>query len=779
MKKVLGLCVAWAAFLSIVACRDTAVTGGRIKYIDTRVGTAASTTHTAGLFGKGSEEYGQTLPAVLEPNGMNFWTPQTQDTEQKCMAPYYYKDSLLQGFRASHWIVGGCTQDYGSMTLMPLYARLRTQPVARASRFDHRHEVATPAYYSVMLPDEGIRAELTGRSRSAIFRFTYMQDGKGYLVVNPNSDEGQGYVEIDTVNKVIRGCNPVHRIYQGWGQPAGFSGHFVVSLQKPFTAYGIYDKERSVPGVTRIAGRPCMGVYVEFDVQAGEEVLVKAASSFVDAEGAGHNLQAEIPHWDFNRTQDELTRLWEERLALISVQSEDTDALGKFYGALYRASFLPRTFNDADGRYPSFATGTPIRQMPAGENYYEDYSMWDTYRALHPLINLITPQRGGEMMQSLVLKYEQGGWLPIFPCWNSYTAAMIGDHCTAAMADAYVKGIRNFDVQKAYEGMRRNAFESPSTKEEYRNGMGRRALISYLRYGYIPLEDSVPDAFHTCEQVSRTLEYAYDDFALAQVADALGRTADRDTLLYRARNYHHVMDPRTGYVQGRYADGRFLTEDNAFRFVRFITEGAPCHYTWYVPHDPYGLMELMGGREAYVAKLDSMFSEKRYWHGNEPCHQIPFLFNYAGQPWKTQRVVHHILQTEYHNTPGGLAGNDDAGQMSAWYVFASMGLYPVCPGTPYYLLSAPIFPEVTLCPEGGKPFTIRAKGVSAENVYIRGAMLNGKPYTRNYISHTELVAGGILELEMGTEPDRGWGSRPEDCPPDVMDMTAQCQVSGE
>ena len=754
--------------LLLSGCGEVSSGGGRLVCIDTRVGTAASAMHTAGLFGKGSEEYGQTLPAVLEPNGMNFWTPQTQDTEQKCIAPYYYRDSLLQGFRNSHWITGGCTQDYGSMTLMPLYGSLRTQPAARASRFSHADEVAQPAYYRVLLPDEGIQAELTGRSRSAIFRFTYAKDGKGYLVVNPNSDEGQGLVEIDTLNRVIRGYNPVHRIYQGWGQPAGYSGHFVVALRKPFTAYGIYRGGQCFPGVAQAGNERGIGAYVEFDVQAGEEVLVKAASSFVDGEGAGRNLQVEIPHWDFDRTRDELARIWEERLSLLEVKSNDADALGKFYGAFYRASFLPRTFNDADGRYPSFATGEPVRQLAEGETYYEDYSMWDTYRALHPLINLLTPQRGGEMMQSLVRKYEQGGWLPIFPCWNSYTAAMIGDHCTAAMADAYVKGIRNFDIRKAYEGMRRNAFESPATVEEYRDGMGRRALASYLKYGYIPLEDSVLDAFHTREQVSRTMEYAYDDFALAQVADALGRTADRDTLLGRAGNYRNVIDPRTGYAQGRRADGTFLTEDNAFHFARFITEGAPCHYTWYVPHDPYGLMELMGGREAYVSKLDSMFSERRYWHGNEPCHQVAFLFNYAGQPWKTQRAVRHIMRTEYGNVPGGLSGNDDAGQMSAWYVFAAMGLYPVCPGTPYYMIASPSFPEVTLRPEGGKPFTIRTSGGSEENIYIRRATLNGRPYTRNYISHADIVAGGTLELEMGPEPNKEWGSRPEDCPPDVM-----------
>lgn len=762
------LMVVWLS--GMVSCSSSQKEQGEslVQYIDTRVGTAPSSTHTAGMFGKHTEEYGQTLPAVLEPNGMNFWTPQTQDTEQKCMAPYYYKDSLLQGFRNSHWIVGGCTQDYGSMTLMPLFERLRCTPQARASRFSHEDEQATPTYYATILPDEGIRIEMTGRSRSAIFRFTYSQAGKGYLVVNPNSDEGQGYITVDTVNSQITGYNPVHRIYQGWGEAAGYSGYFVIRLQKKITDYGTFKGDSLAPRITEAGGAAQIGVYVEFDVAAGEEVLVKAASSFTDREGALKNLKAEIPHWDFNRTHEELTRIWEQHLATVQVETDRRVDKEKFYSAFYRASFLPRTVNDVDGRYPSFAKGTPIRRMPDGETYYDDYSMWDSYRALHPLVNLLFPTRGGEMMQSLVLKYEQGGWLPIFPCWNSYTAAMIGDHCLSAIGDAYCKGIRNFNIEKAYEGMRRNAFEIPSDFTEYRNGMGRRALASYLKYGYIPLEDSVPDAFHTREQTSRTLEYAYDDFVLAQVAKALDKTADYQQLMQRATNYRRVIDPHTGYAQGRRADGTFLNEDNAFSFARFITEGAPCHYTWYAPQDPYGLMECMGGKDNYVLKLDSMFDQQRYWHGNEPCHQVAFMFNYAGQPWKTQRAVRHIMETEYLNAPGGLSGNDDAGQMSAWYMFAAMGFYPVCPGTPYYLLASPSFPSLTLNLENGKTFTVKAQNVSEKNIYIQSVLLNGKPYTRNYISHQQIVDGGIMEFVMGESPNEAWGSQKEDCPPAVM-----------
>ena len=330
-----------------------------------------------------------------------------------------------------------------------------------------------------------------------------------------------------------------------------------------------------------------------------------------------------------------------------------------------------------------------------------------------------------------------------------------------------MNGKRKYDIAAEKEAIRPTSLEPPSTEEEYKNGMGRRALDSYQKYGYIPLEDSVPDAYHQREQVSRTLEYAYDDFVLAQVAASLERRDDYADLMKRAANYRNVIDPRTGYAQGRHADGSFLNESNAFHFTSFITEGAPCHYTWYVPQDPYGLMEQMGGREAYIAKLDSMFSEQRYWHGNEPCHQVAFMFNYAGEPWKTLRAVRHILESEYLQAPGGLSGNDDAGQMSAWYIFAAMGFYPVTPGTPYYLIASPTFQKVTLQLENGNQFRIIAAHASKENRYIQSASLNGKPYNNNHLHHDDIMKGGTLHFVMGDSPTRSWGSSKDDRIPGI------------
>ena len=761
----LQLKAAYAHYLATRQWQD------HVRSINTIVGTDYAVTMAAGRYGKGSEEHGQTIPAVLEPHGMNFWTPQTQDTELKCIAPYYYKDEKLQGFRNSHWLVGGCTQDYGSFTLMPLMGELRLKPGVRASRFSHDDEVSHPYYYSVTLPDEHLQAEMTGRSRSAIFRFTACQDGTMHIVVNPNSDEKEGFVAVDTVRNCIWGYNPVHRIYQGWGEPAGFSGWYVVQFERPIKKFGVKDTV----------------AYVTFDVRTGEQVLAKAASSFTDLDGAWRNLNAEIPAWNFLGTCLSLDSIWQKRLQTIEVSSADKAKENQFYGALYRASFLPHVISDVDGRYPKFgqtasSTGhSPSTLISSARKYpfYGDFSMWDIYRAQLPLLNIIAPRLTDGMMQSLADMYVEGGWMPIFPCWNSYTAAMIGDHAASALTDAYVKGNRSFDYEKAYEGLRKNAFESPKTFEEYKNGMGRRALKSYLKYGYIPMEDSVLEAFHTHEQVSRTLEYAYDDYCLAQLAKALGKTTDYQKLVKRAGNWRNAINPNMGWADGRHQNGKWLGNRDLTDRVPFITEGAVIHYSFYVPHDVYGLIEAMGGRSSFISKLNILFGigapsptgegrgekpgEGFYWHGNEPCHQIPYMYAWAGQPWKTQQLVHHILKTEYLDVPGGLSGNDDAGQMSAWYIFSMLGFYPVCPAAPYYIIGTPAFEYARV-----GNLVIEAEGVSDGNIYIQSATWNGQPYTKTHISHDMITRGGTLRFVMGARPNTVWGSEKDDCPPNVM-----------
>ena len=717
--------------------------------LNTMVGTAPANTKTAGLFGKGSEEHGQTMPAVLSPNGQNFWTPQTRESEAKCVSPYYYTDTMLQGFRGSHWTSGSCTQDYGSFTIATLGGKLRKTAKERATRFSHAEETSHPHYYSVRLPDEHLTTEMTASSHAVIFRITPEQDGPIHIVVEPNSDEKEGHIEVEPQKKTVYGFNPVHRIYQGWGESAGFSGHLLLTYTDEPTD----------------CGQDSTCAWITFQGKAGKPIIVKAATSFTGREGAELNYKAEAKGVSFDKMKERLARTWIRHLHAIDVEDSDTARIDQFYGALYRASFMPHEMSDVDGAYPRFSPhpapplgecfvegrgttkqsagtkqwhslkraiarwkrsnwGAQATEGKAGRRpYYCDFTMWDTFRAVHPLYTLLYPDVSADMMQSLVTKYEEGGWLPIFPSWNSYTAAMIGDHCSVALADAYIKGIRGFDAEKAYEGMRKNAFETPASEEDYKNGMGRRALQSYLKYGYIPLEDEVREAFHQKEQTSRTLEYAFDDYAVAQMAKALGKEDDYQALMARSENWRNVINPETGYCDGRYADGHFEGNTDLVRRKAFITEGAVCHYTWFVPHNVEGLAEMLG-REAFEAKLDSMFTEGRYWHGNEPCHQIAYLYDFIGKREKTVKWVDYILDTEYNDTPGGLSGNDDSGQMSSWFIFSSMGFYPVCPSSNRYMLGRPRFRRITLNLQNGRRFVITPESL---------------PKDRNYITHEEIV----------------------------------------
>ena len=809
----------------------------QLNAINTMVGTAQANTKTAGKCGKGSEEHCQTLPAVLVPNGQNFWTPQTQDTEKKCIAPYYYKDMELQGFRNSHWIVGGCTQDYGSFTIATLGGKLRLQPEERATRFSHEDEVSHPHYYAVNLRDEHLKTEMTALSHSAIFRITPDKDEDIHIVINPNSDEGEGYIEIDTLRHLVYGYNPVHRIYQGWGESAGFSGHFVLDysgelnfdvpssdISNPrygetpcgFDDFGVFSKEEKTPqGLSAKGSRS--GAWLTFKGKAGKPIEIRAASSFTSKKNACDNLVGETAGgFDFDDFILNAETIWCDRLHAIDVESKDVAKVNQFYGALYRASFLPHEMSDVYGSYPTFSTGKVeildssdssalddsadiadvlyvdtacVDSISTIPTIYGDFSMWDIYRAELPLYNIITPTLSGDMMQSLVNMYKEGGWMPIFPCWNSYTAAMIGDHSGVALADAYVKGIRSFDAKTAYEGMRKNAFESPKTFEEYKNGMGRRALNSYLKYGYIPMEDSVKEAFHTNEQTSRTLEYAFDDFAVAQLAKALAESCsveakdgpytrqslmtDYAELMRSSENWRNVINPKTGWADGRHQNGKWEGNTDLVHRKSYITEGATCHYTWYVPQNIQGLFNVINKSvdksakclnrnvqgisqsdtmSAVVSRLDKMFDEGLYWHGNEPCHQVAYLYDAAGAPWKTQQRIHHILNTEYNDTPGGLSGNDDAGQMSAWYVFSAIGFYPVCPSTPYYYIGTPSFDKVTFNLENGKKFEIQAHGVGDKAFYIQKTLLNGKPMSGYQLSHDDILKGGNLEFWMGERP---------------------------
>ncbi|WP_025763440.1 GH92 family glycosyl hydrolase [Dyadobacter tibetensis] len=732
------------------------------QYVNTLIGTAPSQTESAKSHSEaGSELKGQTMPAVGVPNGMTQWTPQSRATETKCIVPYYYNDEIFQGFRGTHWLNGSCVQDYGTLTVMPLSGELITEPQKRASKYDHAREVAAPDFYSVFLERYQIQASVTATARAGIMTFEFGKDDESFILIEPNSDEGEGFVEIFPDRGEVVGYNPVHRIYQGSGQHAGFSGYFVLKFDQPITQFGTWIDDAIAPIRKMAQGkgrRESMGAYLGFG-EGKKTVTVRVGTSFTSLDAARRNMDQELGQKTFDQVRKAAQAAWDQSLGKMSIKGTESDKV-LFYSALYRTKLSPRLFSDVDGSYPAFAGGTPT-ETAKGFDYYCDFSMWDTYRASLPLQTLLEPKMAGDMMQSLVKKAEQGTWMPIFPCWNHYTAAMVGDHVMSVMADAYIKNIRNFDLSSAYKYLRKNAFQINTDPKSYEAGMGRRALASYLQYGYVPLEDSVWQAFHKREQVSRTLEYAYDDYCLSVLAQGLGHAEDAAALRKRAMNYQNVIDPSTGYARGRYANGSWVSKFDPFaKRVSFITEGSPAQYTWYVPQDMAGLQKIMGGRQAFVSKLDTLFEQGHYWHGNEPNHQIAYLYAFAGQSWKSQQWIRKIIREEYDTSAGGLSGNEDGGQMSAWLVFSMAGLYPVAPGTGEYVLGSPVLEQTEIRLENGKHFTIKAKAVSDKALYIQSAKLNGKKFNRSFLTHEEMTRGGTLELEMGNKPNKTWASDP-------------------
>ena len=700
-----------------------------IQYVDPLIGTAPATTESARKHSEaGSELKGQTFPNVGRPFGMTQWTPETRTTEDKCISPYYFNDKYITGFRATHCMSGSCTQDYGSATFMPfvtdLIDTLKNRPT---SLFNHQNETSSPAYYSVRLENFGVKTELAGSVRSGMMRFNFSANKESYLYIRVNSDEKQGKIWVDKQNNEILGYNPVFRIYQGWGKSAGFSGYFVIQCDRPFKEIGQIRTDQQL--------------IVSFGKE--KNVKVRVGTSFTSLDAARKNLNSEITNWDFDQLVKATEAEWNNTLGKIQVKTSSHDNLIKFYTALYHCYQLPRIVSDFDGSYQGFAQDTLIHKA-VGFDYYDDFSMWDTYRALHPLMTILEPKRSLDMVKSLVAKAQQGGWMPIFPAWGSYTAAMIGDHVSTMISDAYLKGITDFDTKTAYHYMRQNAFDQPKSAD-YIDGKGRRALPSYLKYGYIPLEDSVWEAFHKREQVSRTLEYALDDYALSQFANKLGKTDDANILLKRSKNYKNVIDPSTGYARGRYADGRWIEPFNPLIKTNYICEGTPFQYTWYVPQDVSGLITILGGRTAFVKRLDEFFDGGHYWHGNETDQQAPYLYALAGEPIKTAKLIQRIVDEEYGTGPGGLSGNEDAGQMSAWLVCSMIGFYPVCPGRPEYVIGIPAFDEVQIkTSSNAKPFIITAIRDSSKTLPVGSITLNGKPVEGNILQHRQIVEDGEM-----------------------------------
>ena len=750
------------ALLLLIATATPALAQRLVDQVQPIVGTARKGQ------GIGGVNSGQTFPAVGVPFGMTHWTPQTQASEDKCISPFYSQDTRIQGFRGSHFWSGSCTHDYGSATVAVTTGPLRVGAEERSSAFSREGEVMTPAYYAVTLDDHGVKVEMTGTARAGMLRVTFLRGGDATILLGANrKTQGNvpgGVARVDGAQRTLEVSNPVQRIYAGSGLATGFSGHTVARVSVTAGAVGVWSGADVREGVTEAAGQQAVfGAYLRFTATAGQQVIVRTGTSFTSLDAARRNLAAEIGESTFDQVRAAAERAWEDALGRIAVRGGRPEQRQMFYTAFYHALLMPRLFSDVDGTYPRFADGGRIERAQ-GFDYYDDYSLWDTFRAQHPLLILAQGERVPDLMRSLVVKAEQGSWLPNFPGWNSYTSAMVGDHGASALADAWVKGVRGFDGDAALRAMVKNATQSPP-EAEYLDGRGRRALAEYLSLGFIPLEQEVKEAFHKREQVSRTLEYAYDDFALAAMARALGHGDTAATFSRRSANWRNVFDRETGFVRGRHADGRWTEKADPTAEQTWITEGTPWQYSFFVPHDVPGLIDAMGGREAFVAKLDRLFEEKRYWHGNEPSHHIAYLYAYAGAPWRAQDEVRRVLDREYGLGPAGIKGNDDTGQMSAWYVFSAVGFYPVCPGAPYYAIGSPLFDEATISMRAGHAFTVRARNVSDANRFIQSATLDGTPYDRPWIAHDAIARGGVLELTMGPSPNKAWGARPEDAPP--------------
>ena len=729
--------------------------GSPIDYVDPFIGTT---------------KLGNTYPAVCTPFGLCKWTPQTRAGEKKGDKPYDYQDPAIQGIRWSNFISGSAVPEYASHTFSAITGDFVIDPSERASRFSHDNEIASPHYYSVFLDDDQIRIEVTSTTRAGYFRFTFPQSSDSKIILQPNNmpraphTKGDAYIEVLPERDEIVGYNPAYRYYISTGQPAGFSGYFVARFKDYVVDYQIWENGELIEGKS---GSGKAGAFAQFQTKKNQVIEMKVGCSFTGIEGARANLDAEIPDWNFQKIVDKAKTEWHKELGKIEVTGSSEKDKIKFYTALYHSYFMPRIFNDVDGSFPGFA-GTG-RQQATEFDYYEDYSMWDTFRALHPLLLLIQPERIDDMIQSLLVKADLGGWLPIFPSWNSYTTEMIGDHVFSMMTDAYIKGYRDFDTEKAFVYMKKNATQMPRDYAEYADGKGRRAVTVNRQLGYIPLEHPVKEAFHQKEQVSRTLEYAYDDFCLSEFARQIGKEKETADFRQQAFNYKNVFDVETGFVRGRSIDGYWHEPFDPGERYQYICEATPWVYTWYVPHDIQGIINLLGSRQKFMKKLDTFFDEGFYAHDNEPSHQITYLYNYAGAPWKTQERVREAMRDNYTTEPGGLTGNDDSGQMSAWFILSAMGFYTVCPGTDQYIIGSPIFEKVVihLHPpryKAGTKLVIRAKNVSERNKYIQSMTMNGQPWNKPYFSHSDIENGSEIIFEMGAKPNKNWGVALENAP---------------
>lgn len=687
----------------------------------------------------GTGGHGHTYPGATRPFGMMQLSPDTRLDGWDGCSGYHYSDTEIFGFSHTH-LSGTGVSDYGDILLMPtnkvVFNNGADGKEGYKSTFSHDKEIAEPGYYKVHLDDTNIDVELTVTERSGIHKYQFAEGSKQIIILDlEHRDEVLDSKLTINSKTEISG----HRFSKAWATDQRL--FFDMLFSKPFTKVTFLDDKTS--------GKKVKAAF-EFDNTTGNEINITIGISPVDEEGAIHNWQLEIGSKTFEEIKKETQGVWEKQLEKIVIESEDFDYKTNFYTALYHIMIAPNLYQDIDGRY----RGMDMKIHKTNEfDYYTVFSLWDTYRAAHPLYTIIEQDRTNDFINTFLAKYDEGGIMPIWDLSASYTGCMIGYHAVPVIADAFLKGIKNYDVEKAFEAMKHSAT---------RDKLG---LDSYKKYGFIPVQKE-------SESVSKTLEYAYDDWSIAQMAKSLGKEEDYKTYTKRGQYYKNVFDPETQFMRGRFRNTWFSPFD-PFEVNFNYTEANSWQYSFYVPQDISGFIDLLGGKDQLEKQLDKLFTAKhetsgrdqaditgligQYAHGNEPSHHMAYLYNFVNKPYKTQEKVRQILTELYTNDPAGISGNEDCGQMSAWYVLSSMGFYSVTPASNQYIIGAPLFPKATINLENGKTFTIVADSISKTNAYIKSVELNGREYPYTFLKHKDIVAGGSLRFVMTDKPS-SWGT---------------------
>ncbi|MDR1866272.1 MAG: GH92 family glycosyl hydrolase [Bacteroidales bacterium] len=719
-----------------------------------------------GTQSKHSLSNGNVYPAIALPWGMNFWTPQTGKMGDGWV--YTYDADKIRGFKQIHqpspWI-----NDYGQFAVMPVTGEPLFDENSRASWFSHKAETARPYYYSVYLADHDVVAEIAPTERAALFRFTFPETDRAFVVVDA-FDKGSYVRIIPSENKIIG-----YTTKNNGGVPAGFKNYFTAVFDKPFTYRATFDgKDLKQDQLEMQSGHA--GAVIGFKTRRGETVHVRVASSFISHEQAEINLK-ELGNDSFDAVRSKAKATWDDVLGRIRVDGGTADQVRTFYSCFYRSVLFPRRMyeTDADGKVVHYS---PYNGKVLPGYLFTDTGFWDTFRSLFPFLNLLYPSMNEKIQEGLVNTYLESGFLPE---WASpgHRDCMIGNNSASVVADAYLKGLKGYDIQKLYEAL----LHATDHVHPKISSTGRLGHEYYNELGYIPYDVGIR------ENVARTLEYAYNDWCIYQLGKQLKRPAEEIELFARrSQNYRNVFDRETGLMRGRNKDGTFQSPFNPLKWGDAFTEGNSWHYTWSVFHDVQGLIDLMGGAKKFNAMLDSVFNVPplfdesyyggviheiremqimnmgNYAHGNQPIQHMIYLYNYSGEPWKAQQHLRNVMRRLYLPVPDGYCGDEDNGQTSAWYVFSALGFYPVCPGSGQYVMGSPLFRSAVIRLENGKTFTVKAPENSDENIYVNSRRLNGTSSPALFIRHSDILKGGTLEFKMSDRPDRKGSFKPEDLP---------------